>query len=157
MKNAEHSRRNNKDLVLIREIALVPWTLLEMDIFTCDNQSFLLVVDVMSKFPVVRFLSNESTRSVLNELKGVHCDFELPRRVLTDNGPCFKSHEFSEFHAKLEISVGKTSAHNHQSVGSVERMVQTIKQIMTKNADSAWMAMLIYRSTDIPGINKSPS
>ena len=27
---------------------------------------------------------------------------------------------------------------------------------MMKNADKAWLAMLIFRSTDIPGLNKSP-
>ena len=62
-----------------------------------------------------------------------------------------------EFHKKLSISVEKSSAYNHQSVGSVERMVQTIKQIMNKNAETAWLAMLIFRATDIPSINKSPS
>ena len=36
-------------------------------------------------------------------------------------------------------------------------MVQTIKQIMLKNASNAWLAMLIYRATDILRINKSPS
>ena len=39
----------------------------------------------------------------------------------------------------------------------MEWMVQTIKQIMIKNAENAWLALLIFRSTDIPGINKSPS
>ena len=42
-------------------------------------------------------------------------------------------------------------------MGSVERMVQTVKQIMTKNPNNAWLAMLIFKATDIPGINKSPS
>ena len=93
---------------------------------------------------------------MLNTLKGVYCDFGLPKRVLTDNGPCFRSQEFSEFHAKFGVSVKKSSAYNHQSVGSVERMVQTIKQIMTKNADDAWLTMLIFRAIDIPGIDKSP-
>ena len=81
----------------------------------------------------------------------------MPRRVLSDNGPCFRSQEFIEFHAKLAISVEKSSAYNHHSVGSVERMVHIIKQIMTKNVENVWLAMLIYRSTDIPGVNKSPS
>ena len=153
----EHSRRNNKDVILPREIPLVPWTLLEMDIFTCEDQSFLLTVDVTSRFPVVRILANETTRSVLNAIKGIYCDFGLPKRVLLDNGPCFKSREFKEFHAKLNISVENTSAYNHRSVGSAEHMVQTIKQIMMKNGSNAWLAMLIYRATDIPGINKSPS
>ena len=105
---------------------------------------------------MVRILSNETSRSVINALKGIYCNFGLPKRILTDNGPCFKLHEFIEFHTKLNVSVEKTSTYNHQSVGAVERMVQTIKQIMTKNADEAWLAMLIFRATDIPGLHKSP-
>ena len=128
----EFSRRNNKDPVLPRGIPLVPWSLLEMDLFTLDDQTFLLVVDVTSRFPVVRILSSETANSVINTLKGVYCDFGLPKKVLTDNGPCFKSQKFVDFHAKLNIGVEKSSTYNHQSVGSVERMVQIIKQIMLK-------------------------
>ena len=142
----EFSRRNNRDPILPRELPLVSWTLLEMDLFTCENTNFLLVIDVTSQFPVVRILPNETSRYVINALKGIYCDFGLPRRVLSDNGPCFKSHEFVE----------KTSAYNHQLVGAVECMVQTIKQIMARNADEAWLAMLIFRATNIPGLNKSP-
>ena len=36
-------------------------------------------------------------------------------------------------------------------------MVQTVKQIMTRNAENAWLAMLIFKATDIPSINKSSS
>ena len=153
----EFSRRNNRDPDLPREIPLVPWSLLEMDLFTLDDQTFLLVVDVTSRFPVVKILSSETANSVINALKGVYCDFRLPKRVLTDNGPCFKSQKLVEFHAKLNIGVEISSAYNHQLVGSVERMVQPIKQIMNKDAENTWLAMLIFRLTDIPGINKSPS
>ena len=68
----EFSRRNSKDPVLPRELPLVAWTLLELDLFTCENVTFLLIVDVTSQFPVVRNLPSESTRSVLNALKGVY-------------------------------------------------------------------------------------
>ena len=61
-----------------------------MDLFTLDNQTFLLVVDVTSQFPVVRILRNEMTTSVINALKGIYCDFGLPMRIISDNGPCFK-------------------------------------------------------------------
>ena len=153
----EYSCRNAKDPVLPREIPLVPWTLLEMDLFTCNHHTFLLVVDVTSRFPMIRILSSETIKSVVNALKGVYCDFGLPRNVLTENGPCIKSQKFIDFHIKLSDSVEKSSAYNHRSVGSVERMVQTIKQIMVKNADNAWLTMYIYRATVIPRLNKSPS
>ena len=32
-------------------------------------------------------------------------DFGLPKRILSDNGPCFKSREFHEFHEKLGVMV----------------------------------------------------
>ena len=153
----ENSKRNAKDPVLAREIPLVPWTLLEMDLFTLEDHTFLLVADITLHFPVVRILSNETSRAVINTLKGVYSNFGLPERVLSDNRPCFKLQEFTNFHAKLSINVKKLSSYNHQSVGSVERMVQTTKQIMVKNAENAWLVVLIVRATDIPGINKSPS
>ena len=153
----ENSQRNNKDPVLAREIPIFPWTLLEMDLFMMDDHSFLLVVDVTSQFPVIRILNNETCRSVLNTRKGIYCDFGLPKMVLSENGPCFKEEEFVNFHIKLGVTVEKCSSYNHQSVGCVECMVQTVKQIMTRNAENAWLVMLIFKATDIPGINKSPS
>ena len=45
-----------------------------------DNHIFLLVVDVTSRFPVVRILNSETTKSVLNALKGIYCDFGLPKK-----------------------------------------------------------------------------
>ena len=153
----EFSKRNNKDPDIPREIPLVPWLLLEMDLFSMDDSTFLLVVDVTSRFPVVRILSSETANSVINALKRVYCNFCLPKRVLSDNGPCFKSRNFIEFHEKLGINVETSSAYNHQLIGSVEKMVQMIKQIMNKNVENAWLAMLIFRATAIPGINKSPS
>ena len=78
----EFSRRNNKDPVLSRELPLVAWTLLELDLFSCDNNTFLLVIDVTSHFPVVRVLPNDTSRSVINALKGIYCDFDYLREFL---------------------------------------------------------------------------
>ena len=50
----EFSRRNSKDPAIPRELPLVAWTLLELDLFTFENGTFLLIVDVTSRFPVVR-------------------------------------------------------------------------------------------------------
>ena len=122
-----------------------------------DGQSFLLVVDVTSWFPVVRILKNETATSVINALKGMYCDFGLPKRIISDNGPCFKAVEFNEFHAKLGVVTETISSYNHTSLGSAERMVQTVKQIMIKNPQNAWLGMLIFEATMIPEVQKSLS
>ena len=92
----EHSHRNNRDPIIPRDIPIQAWSMVQMDLFTLDGQSFLLVVDATSQFPVVRILNSETTKS----LKGIYCDFGLPRRIISDSGPCFKSKEFIEFHTK---------------------------------------------------------
>ena len=153
----EHSCRNNEDLVIPREIPIQAWSTVQTHLFMLDGQSFLLVVDVTSRFPVVRILRNEMTTSVINALKGIYCDFGLPKRIISDNGPCFKAVEFNEFHAKLGVVTDKISSYNHSSLGSAECMVQTVKQIMVKNPQNAWLGMLIFKATMIPEIQKSPS
>ena len=117
----------------------------------------LLVVDVTSRFPIVRILNSETTKSVLNALKGVYCNFGLPKKVLTDNGPCFRSVDFNEFHTKLGVTTETISSYNHALLGSAEWMVQTVKQIMVKNPQNTWLAMLIFKATMIPEVQKSPS
>ena len=153
----EHSCRNNRDPIIPRDIPIQAWSTVQTDLFTLDSQSFLLVVDATSQFPVVRILNSETTKSVLNALKGIYCDLRLPKGIISDNGPCFKAKEFIEFHTKLRVVTETCSAYNHTSVGTAERMVQTMKQIMIKNPQNAWLAMLIFKATMIPEIQKSPS
>ena len=121
-----------------------------------DGHFFLPVVDVISHFPVVRILNSETTKSVINTLKGIYCNFGLPKKIISDNGSCFKAAEFSEFHTKLGVVTETISLYNHASLGSAERMVQTVKQIMVKNPHNAWLAMLIFKATMIPEVQKSP-
>ena len=153
----EHSCRNNKDPSIPHDIPAKAWTTLQMDLFTLDGYSFLPVVDTTSRFPVVRILNSETTSSVLNTLKGVYCNFGLPKKVLTDNGPCFRSVDFNEFHTKLGVTTKTISSYNHASLGSTEWMVQTVKQIMVKNPKGAWLTMLIFKATMIIEVQKSPS
>ena len=153
----EHSHRNSKDPAIPRDIPIQAWSMVQTDLFTLDGQSFLLVVDVTSWFPVVRILRNETTSCVLNALKGIYCDFGLPKTIISDNGRCSKAKEFKDFHAKLGVVTETISSYNHASLGSVEQMVWTVKQIMVKNPQNAWFATLILKATMIPEIQKSPS
>ena len=71
----EHSRRNCKDPLIPCDIPVKAWTTLQMDLFMLDGYSFLLVVDITSRFAVVRILNSETTKSVLNTLKCIYCNF----------------------------------------------------------------------------------
>ena len=104
----ENGKRNNKGPVLSRQILILPWTLLEMDLFTMDDHSYLLVANMTPRFPVIRILNNETCRLVLNVIKGIYWNFKLPKRILGNNGPCFKAEEFIiNLHTKLGVKVKK--------------------------------------------------
>ena len=63
------------------------------------------------------------------------------------------------FMPNLGVSTDTISSYNHaSSLGlAAEQMVQTVKQIIIKNPQNAWLGMLIFKATMIPKIQKSPS
>ena len=112
---------------------------------------------MFSRFPVIRKLTGESSRLVLDAMKDIFSDFGMPETIITDNGSCYKSHKFGEFCSKFEIEHLTGSAYNHQANAIAERNIQTIKNLMAKNRRDVWLALLIFKTTPITGIDKSPS
>ena len=127
------------------------------DLFIFNDKTFILVVDLFSRFPVIRKLAGESTCVVLEAMKDIFSDFEIPETIINDNGPCYKSQEFSDFCQKFEVEHITGSAYNHQANAIAERNIQTIKHLMSKNPNNEWLALLIFKSTPMTGIDKSPS
>ena len=63
----------------------------------------------------------------------------------------------SDFCQKFEIEHITGSAYNHQANAIAERNIQTIKHLMSKSLNDEWVALLIFKSAPITGIDKSPS
>ena len=116
----------------------------------------MVVVDVFSCFPVVRQLHGESTKLVLNALRGILSDFGIQEVIISDNGPCYKIQEFNIFCAKFDIVHQNGASYNHQANSIAERAKQTIKHLI-KNQNDTWLALLILKSTLISGIDRSPA
>ena len=75
----------------------------------------MAVVDLFSRFPVVRQLHGESMKLVVNALKSVFSNFGMPEIIISDNDPCYKSQEFNDFCARFEINHITGASHNHQA------------------------------------------
>ena len=78
----------------------------------------------------------------------------LPRVVITDNGPQFRSHDFATFLSSKGIQHSRTAVYHPQSNGVVERFNQVIKQGLRShlteglNFHQALQEILVnYRST----------
>ena len=86
-----HCRHNQKEPYIPIDIPIVAWKTVATDLFMFQDSTYILTIDLFSHFPVVRQLSGESTKLVLDALKGIFSNFGIPETIISDNGLCYKS------------------------------------------------------------------
>jgi transposase InsO family protein len=69
---------------------------------------------------------------LIQKLKSVFRFFGPCKICVTDNGPPFGSHEFSEFCKEKNIELMHSPPYHPQINGIVERSVQTVKSVLKK-------------------------
>ena len=119
------TRKSNKTLVK-----------LATDIFTFNNENYLLIVDYMSRFPVIRHLSNMTAKMVAEHMKAIFSELGVPKTLVSDNGPCYIGDQFKKTMSYLGIMHITTSPHHHQSSGLAEGYVNVMTDIITFNSQS---------------------
>ena len=132
------------------------WTKIGADLSELNEKHYLVLTDYNSKFPGVRDFQDEMHCVVIQSMKGVLSEFGNIKELVSDNGPCFKSHEFDKFVKMYVITCVTKCPHHHQSNGQVERCIKTIKALLKKNADPC-MSLLIWRLTPVDCDLKSPA
>ena len=124
---------NQKEPYIPFDIPIVAWKTVTTDLFVFQDKTYMVVVDLFSRFTVVRQLHGENMKLVLNALKSVFIDFGIPETIISDNGPCYKSQEFNNFCARFEINHITGASYYHQANSIVEHMIHTIKHLKVKN------------------------
>ena len=80
----------------------------------------------------------------------------IPEMVISDNGPQYSSHRFTEFASSYKFRHITSSPHYPQSNGQAERAVQIVKKLL-KSSDDPYLALLTYHTTPLPWCNLSPA
>ncbi|XP_048577115.1 uncharacterized protein K02A2.6 [Nematostella vectensis] len=160
----KHQRHNQKQPILQLEPPSYPWQKVSSDLFDYKGKTYLLVADQYSKFPIFRKLGSAvgSTTSlvVINHLKSIFSEHGIPAQLLSDGGPQYSSKEFEDFVTTYGIEHTLSSPHYAQSNDFGERMVQTVKQILTKceeKNEDPYLGLLPYRTTPVDHNLKSPA
>ena len=112
----------------------------------------MLIADLYSKFPIIRKLTNMSSSTIINLLKGIFDEHGIPERLISDNGPQYCSKEFRVFSAKYGFDHVTSSPLYPMSNGFIERTVQTVKKHFIKAKEGGvdpHLAMLCLRTTPI--------
>ena len=142
-----------------QEIPVVPWTKLASDIFHFQNDSYLLIVDFTSRFPIVRKLKSMTAKHVASHFSEVFGEYRWPDTLLTDNGPCYASHEFQQLMSDMSVNHITSSPHYPQSNGLAEKYVQIVKNLFIKAHEEGTnyqKALMIYRNTPLDDSLLSP-
>ena len=106
-----------------QEIPAVPLTRHASDIFHLQNDSYLLIVDFTSRFPVIYKLTSMIAKHVASHFSQVFSDYGWPDTLLTDNGTCYASQELKKLMLDMSVNHITSLPHYPQSNGLAEKYV----------------------------------
>ena len=136
-----------------------PMEIIGIDLMEFKGKTALVSVDYYSGCLTFDFIQAGTSEEVVKVLDNNFRKLGLAERVISDNGPCFKSEKFKTFCTALEIKHTTSSPHYHEANGRAERSIQTIKQILRKcsNEVETTMAVLAYLDTPVSSDLPSPA
>ena len=141
------------------EVPAIPWTKLTMDIFTFDNENYIMVVDYTLKFPIIHKLPSMTARVVMEIMKSIISVEGHAATIVSDNGPCYASEYFKQQIQKYSIQHIMTLHHYSQSNAFAEVYFKISKGILQKAKDARedlHLAMMVYHNTLLGPNQKSP-
>ena len=150
-----------KEPMITYPVPTLPWQIVASDCFECDNQHYLVAVDLYSDFIEIRKLDTLATLTLVEQLKQFFAIHGVPVTLISDNGPnyMYVPAEFHQFTQACDFQHLTSSPHYPKSNGQAESAVKIMKSIITKaNKDGAnvWKAILEWRNSPTPLQGNSP-
>lgn len=101
----------------------------------------------------------KTTEAVTAVLNNLFRKFGLAEKIISDNGPCFKSDNFRRFCDQLNIGHVTSSPYHHQSNGCAEWAIATVEQILQKSTSDtdSTKALTTYLDTPVSDTLPSPA
>ena len=108
-----------------------PWERVHADFTDLEGQHYLIMIDAYSKWLEVHEMGTSTTASrTIDVMRLVFSFHGIPRRLVTDNGPQFRSVEFQKFMKGNGVKHQLTPPYHPSSNGQAERAVQIFKRSM---------------------------
>lgn len=132
---AEHEK--SKDIMIPHSTPQRPWEVISTDLmgpfprFTKGNTYILVVTDYLSKFSLVFPLRKSTTINVCRKIEEeVFFMFGVPRVIICENGPQYKSRKFQQLAIKYDTTI-KYTANYHPRANPTERVNRTLKTLIS--------------------------
>ena len=151
--------KNTPNTALGHEIRSVPWNKVATDIFHFELNSYLLVVDYTSRFPIVRELKSMPAQYIAKHFRLIFSEYGCPDTLVSDNGPCYVAETFTNLMKEYAVNHITSSPHYPQSNGLAEKFIQIVKNLFYKVKDEGtdiYKCLMIYHNTLLESTSKSP-
>ena len=112
------------------------WQRLHIDFAEKDGNNFLVVIDSHSKWLEVKHMTSTTSQRTIAVLRDLFSSYGLPEEVVSDNGPQFVSHDFTNFMKMNGMKHTLTPPYHPASNGAAERSVPILKQALRKQVAS---------------------
>ena len=159
LKYSRSKKKPDTSSSLGQEIPLFPWTKLATDIFHFEGDSYLVLVDYTSHFPIVCKLKSMTTQHITDHIKQIFAKYEWPNTIVLDNRPCYVTETFKELMKEYQVNHITSLPHYPQSNGLAEKYVQIIKNLFYKvkeEGQDLHKCLMIYRNTPLSSHLQSP-
>ena len=158
----KYSKAKNKqasNMSLGQEVLIHPWTKVATDIFHFENESYLLLVDYTSRFPIVHKLTSTMAQQVASHMKLIFSKYGWPETIISDNGPCYSAESFTKLMTDYSVNHITSSPHYPQSKSLAEKYVQIVKNLFYKAKEEGtdlYRSLMIFRNTPLSHKLQSP-
>ena len=135
-----------------QEVLIYPWTKAVTDIFHFESDSYLLIVNYVSRFPVVCKLMSTTAQQVSSHMKLIFSEYSWPETIVSDNGPCYSAELFTKLMTDYSVNHVTSSLHYPLSNGLAEKYVQIVKNLFYKAQEGGtdlYKCLRIYRNTPL--------
>ena len=150
----ESSSLQQKQPMQSHQTPSVQFEQVSMDIFDVTladgKHNYLVLIDHYSDFFELLKMKDMTSETVVEWTSEQFARHGIPKKVTTDNGPCFNSKKFREFATKFEFVHSMSSPYHQQANGKAEACVKVAKNLL-KKADKSnsnfWLSLLNHRNT----------
>ena len=93
--------------MLSHDIPENPWETVATDLFTWISESYIVICDYLSRYFEMERLQNVTTAAVIHKMKAAFARHGIPKKVISDNGPCYNAHGFKQFAVMGDLSTSR--------------------------------------------------
>ena len=92
-------------------------TKIATDIFHFEDDSYLLLVDYTSRYPIICKLTSVTAQHVIGHFKVIFSEYGWLDTIVSDNGPCYMAEAFTKTMQDYRVNHITSSPITHNQMG----------------------------------------